>query len=132
MNITEAYNKFSITTDIRNILIGNSGITQMVGNNIYPIIAPENTTGDIILYYRDEYGKEYTNGNVIVNENCKIFIAILSENYDRSIQITEKVNELIEGTHLNKNNYKYNCRLIDSTEDFEDKKYIQILLFQIV
>lgn len=132
MSITKATNKFKITTDIRNLLISNTGLTEMVGANIYPIIAPENTTGDVILYYRDEYSKEYTSGNLIVNENCKIFIAIISDDYDRSIAITEMVNDTIEGVHLDKNNYTYNCRLIDSTEDFEDKKYIQILLFQIV
>lgn len=125
-----SFPKFSITKEIRSILINDEIINEMVGNNIYPLIALENTKGDCILYYRDGYGKDYTSfGNY--NDNCKVFIAIVSENYDRSISIAERIDEILEGEHLNINNNVYECYLADSTEDYEDKKYIQILLYKI-
>lgn len=128
--MVKAFSKFKITNDIRKLLLGDTQIKSLVNNKIYPIVAPDGTTGDFIIYYRDAYGKDYTNFGV-VNENCRVFIACISESYDNSINLIEKINDTIEGKHKNSNNYEYECRLIDSTEDFEDKKYIQILLFQI-
>lgn len=126
----KAFTKFSITTDIRKLLVANTGLTSMVGSNIYPLIAPEAVTGDTVLYYRDSYNKEQVQMGVY-NDNCRVFICVVSDNYDRSIQIAENINDIIEGEHLNKDGYKYTCNLVDSTEDYEDKKYLQILLFQI-
>lgn len=128
--IINAFNKFDITTHLRKLLI-NSDITNLVNNNIFPLIAPEGTEGDIILYYRDSYKKEYAT-KTIVNDTCNVFFAIVSDNYDKSIQIAKKLNEIVEGEHItDDNNYKYYCRLADSTEDYEDQKYLQILLFEI-
>ncbi|WP_321425015.1 DUF3168 domain-containing protein [uncultured Bacteroides sp.] len=123
--------KFSITTDIRKILINNEELKSLIGNKIYPLFAPDNTQGDFIIYYRDEYSKEYATRGIITNESCKIWIAIVSDNYDKSIQIAEKVNDLVDGIHTDSNNNQYQCRLKDSTEDSADKKYIQILVFEI-
>jgi hypothetical protein len=131
MTIINGFSKFSITTDIRNLLLQNEELASLVGTNIFPVIAPEETAGDFIIYYRDQYSKEYA-GDIITLEACKIFFAIVSEDYDRSIQITELVNKIIEGTHYNTDNYMYKCLLKDSTEDYQDKKYIQILLFEVI
>lgn len=123
--------KFSITTDIRKLLINDSNLKSLIGNKIYPLFAPDNTQGDFIIYYRDEYSKEYATRGLITNEKCKIWVAVVSDNYDTSLQIAELVNDLIDGIHTDKNNNEYQCRLSDSTEDTADNKYIQILVFEI-
>ena len=128
--ITKAFTKFSITTDIRKLLIENVELNSLINNKVYPIVAPEETTDDFIIYYRDKYGKEYTNFGV-ANEDCTVWICAISDNYDRSQTIAELINEAIEGKHKNESDYSYECRLKDSTEDFQDKKYIQILVFDI-
>lgn len=128
--MVQAFTKFSITTDIRKLLIENVELQSIINNNIFPILAPEGTTGDFIIYYRDKYGKEYTNYGVS-NEHCTVWIGAISDNYDRSQRIAELINEATEGKHKNTSGYDYECRLLDSTEDFEDKKYIQILVFEI-
>jgi len=126
----KAFTKFSITTDIRTLLIENVELQSIINNNIFPLIAPEGTTEDFIVYYRDKYSKEYTNFG-IYNEQCVVWIVAVSEDYDRSQNIAELINGAIEGKHNNTSGYEYECRLIDSTEDFEDKKYIQILVFEV-
>ena len=131
MTVIQAFNKFSITTDIRKLLLQDAELSILVGTNIFPVIAPEDTTGDIIVYYRHQYSKQYA-GDIEVLDTCKIFFAIVSDNYDRSIKIAQTVNNIIEGTHYNSDNYGYKCHLADSTEDFSDKKYIQILLYNII
>ena len=128
--ITKAFTKFSITTDIRKLLIENVELNSLINNKVYPIVAPEETTEDFIIYYRDAYSKEYTNFGVC-SEDCKVWICAVSDDYDRSQLIAELINEAIEGKHKNTSDYDYECRLLDSTEDFEDKKYIQILVFEV-
>lgn len=124
------FSKFNITTNIRKLLVNDSELNSFIDGKIYPIVAPEDVTGDIIIYYRDKYGKDYTKFGV-ANENCNVFIVLMSDDYDRSIEIINLVNDLIEGVHTTENGLIYECRLIDSTEDYEDKKYLQILLFEI-
>jgi len=128
--ITKAFTKFSITTDIRKLLIENVELNSLINNQIYPIIAPEGTTEDFIIYYRDKYSKSYSNFGVY-NEDCTVWICAISDDYDRSQTLAELINDTIEGRHKNDSDYSYECRLKDSTEDFQDKKYIQVLVFEI-
>jgi hypothetical protein len=124
------FSKFNITTNIRKILINDNDLVELVGNKIYPIDAPDGVKGDFILYERNQYFKEYTSMGV-AGEKCYVFLTIVSDDYDRSIVIVNMVNDLVEGIHQNEKNQYFECRLTDSTEVFEDKKYKQILLFKI-
>ncbi|MEG1685813.1 MAG: DUF3168 domain-containing protein, partial [Bacteroides sp.] len=61
-------------------------------------------------------------------EKCNVHIDIVSDDYDRSQELACLVNETLEGEF---NNPKIVVKLLDSTEDFSDGKYIQVLLFSI-
>lgn len=119
--------KFKVTTTIRGILLDNSNITNIVGDNIKPIRAPKNTEGDFILYKREEYSKDYTKMGVCT-EKCRIWINAISSDYDISQELAYQINESLEGYHKALN---LDIKLIDSTEETTDDKYIQILLFEI-
>ncbi|MEG1546179.1 MAG: DUF3168 domain-containing protein [Bacteroides sp.] len=120
-------NKFKATNGIRTILLNNKKINGLVGDNIFPLIAKEGTVGDFIIYQRDSYEKEYTKMG-ICEEKCNVHIDIVSDDYDRSQELACLVNETLEGEF---NNPKIVVKLLDSTEDFSDGKYIQVLLFSI-
>lgn len=45
--------KWKIGNDVRNILLEDPDITAMVGTKIFPLIAPENTVGDFLIYMRE-------------------------------------------------------------------------------
>lgn len=122
--------KFRIGTTIRKILIENEEVKKLVGEKIFPLVAPQSTEGDLIVYYRDEYSKDYTNMGVY-NDNCKVFVTIVSDNYDRSQEIAEAVDNALEGTFFQNTDNQIQVRLSDSTEDYADNKYIQVLLFEI-
>lgn len=122
--------KFRIGTTIRKILIENEEVKKLVGDKIFPLVAPQSTEGDLIVYYRDEYSKDYTNMGVY-NDNCKVFVTIVSDNYDRSQEIAEAVDNALEGTFFQNTDNQIQVRLSDSTEDYADNKYIQVLLFEI-
>ena len=126
----KAKSKFRIGTVIRKILIDNEDVKQLVGDKIFPLVAPQSTEGDLIVYYRDEYSKDYTKMGVY-NDNCKVYVTIVSDSYDRSQEIAEAVNNALEGTFFLNTDNQIQVRLSDSTEDYADNKYIQDLLFEI-
>jgi len=139
MNITSAFSKFTITKELYSLLNSNTGLTSYVGENIYPIVAPQkddsgNEIKECIVYYREKYSKEYIQNNIVVNEKCHITFVIVSSSYFKSIKIVELVNEIIEGVHQNESGYNYQCRLIDSDENVigvNNDKYIQVVTFEI-
>lgn len=121
-----AENKFKIASVIRDLLLQNASVNELVSNKIYPLYAPEKTAGDFILYKREEYSIDYTKMGVS-GVRCRIFINAISEDYDRSQEIAERVYQALVGKYSD----GMQIKLIDSTEDMVDKKYIQVLLFSI-
>ena len=122
-----AESKFKITTKVRAALLNTPAISAMVGTQVFPIVAPKDTPGDFIIYQRDEYSKDYTKMG-ISSQRCRVYVNAISEDYDSSQELAYQINEALEGKHTDMN---MDIKLIDSTEDFEDGKYLQVLLFEI-
>jgi len=124
--------KFSVCTLIRTMLLENERVSELVGDKIFPIIAPEGTKSDFITYVRDEYSIERTKMG-ISNHNCTVYISCVSSDYDRSQDIADAVFQALDGR------YKINTEqqsireiyMVDSTEDYAGDNYIQTLAFQI-
>ncbi|MBF0577738.1 DUF3168 domain-containing protein [Dysgonomonas sp. GY617] len=123
-----ANSKFKITTEIRDILLGEPKITIIIGDQIFPVVAPKDTPGSFIIYRRDEYSISY-NKMGIHEQSCKVYISAISDKYGISQELAYQINECLKGTFSNP---QMTIRLLDSTEDFEDAKYIQTLLFEII
>ena len=111
-------NMFKITTEVRAILLASDSIKDIVDEKIFPVIAPENTEGDFIVYQRDGYKRQVPIVNVIA----------VSENYDRSQELASLIYDTLSGDFTDPDIY---IELEDSTEDFIDNKYIQVLQFSI-
>lgn len=122
-----AESKFKITTKVRAALLGRTEITDMIDNRIFPVVAHKDTKGDFIVYQRDEYSKEYSKMG-IVSQKCRVYVNAVSEEYNRSQELAYLINECLEGFHTD---LAIKVKLVDSTEDFEDGKFIQVLLFEI-
>ena len=125
-----SYRKWYIGNDIRDILLADSAVNQQVGNHIYPIVAAENTIGDFIVYSRQEYSK-FSVKQGVYQDDCKVAVVAVSDNYDRAIALADKIDLALTGTHNINEGVDVNITLLDSSETFEDNKYIETLLFQI-
>lgn len=121
-----AENKFKIASVIRDLLLQDDSVKELVANKIYPLYAPEKTVGDFVLFKRDEYSIDRIKMGVS-GARCRIFVNAISEDYDRSQEIAERVYKALDGDYSD----GMKIKLIDSTEDTIDKKYIQVLLFSI-
>lgn len=120
-------NIFTVTNDVREILMRSEEIQQLIGTKIFPVIAPENTVGDFICYQRDGYKGVQSKFGLAMQEPL-VFVNVVSEDYDRSQQIASAVCDVLEGSHRE---MRIRITLEDSSEDYEDDKYIQIMLFSI-
>lgn len=120
-------NMFGITTEIRGILLGSKDISTVIGRKIYPIVAPDGTDGDFIVYQRDGYQQEYSKMGV-ARQIPIVYVSVISDNYDRSNQIASLIYSALEGSFKNPT---MTIHLEDSTEDYVDNKYVQVLQFSI-
>lgn len=125
-----SYQKWAIGNDIREVLLANTAITEAVGTNIYPLIAPENTEGDFILYQRDKYRKSYTKMGVY-EDSCNIILTVVSDSYDNALYLASEIDNSLTGRHTKDTGERISMNLIDSSESFEDNKYLETLLFEI-
>jgi hypothetical protein len=125
-----SFQKWNIGNIVREFLLSDEDIKGQVGNNIFPIVAPEDTTGDFIVYRRMQYSKQTVKMGVY-QDTCMIAIVALSDNYDKSVELASKIDNALTGKRLLENGYKLQLELTDSTEMYEDNKYIQTIIFTI-
>lgn len=122
--------KWFIGNTIRDILIDDSLVFEQVGNHIYPLVAPENTKGDFIVYLRQKYGRESVKQG-IYEDVCEVAVIAISEDYDKAIELASHIDSALSGRHNIDSSCKIDITLVDSTETFEDNKYIETLVFSI-
>lgn len=125
-----SYQKWAVGNDIREILLANGDIVAEVGTNIYPLVAPENVDGNFIVYARDKYNKEEVKMG-IYEDAARVALSVVSDNYDEAIYIASLLDDALSGKHKKPDGTVLRIKLVDSTETFEDLKYIETLLFEI-
>lgn len=128
-SIYNSYQKWAIGNDIRNILVADSAVTSQVGAHIYPLVAPEDTNGDFIVYSRTRYSK-YNTKEGVYQDDCSVAVVGISDDYDRSVALASHIDNALMGQHKISGN-TIEIMLMDSTEEYTDNKYVQTLLFQI-
>ena len=125
-----SYQKWFIGNDIRALLLKNEEIVNQVGSNVFPLIAPENTIGDFIVYMRNKYNKIAVKQGIYQDE-CEVAVVGISDNYDDALALASKIDNALTGQHTLDNGVRLMITLADSTETFDDDKYIETLIFTI-
>ena len=118
---------FKITTAVRDILLGSDEIKALIDEKIFPIIAPEKTDGDFIVYQRDGFKQDTTKFGV-ARQTPLVNVTAISGKYDSSQDLACLIYDTLSGRFSNPD---ITIELEDSTEDFIDNKYIQVLQFSI-
>ena len=117
--------KLTVGSYARTYLLTIPAIAAIVGNRIYPGIAPEGTTGTFVVYERDSY--EVLNSKMgIYLQEANIAYEVVSDTYDEGQTLAVLILENLQGRH---NNLKF--QVVDSAEYYTEKKYRQVLLFKI-
>ena len=78
-----------------------------------------------------QYGKKDVKMGVY-EDDCSLAVVAVSDNYDNAILLASKIDNALTGQHIvGENNTKLTFQLEDSSEVFEDNKYIETLQFSI-
>lgn len=116
-------------TAIYKILTDNEEIKKVVGNNIYPVVAPLSTKNPYIVFKRqintqnDNKDSRYSIVSIEIN--------VYSNNYQQSIQLAELLKNTLEDVY-NKEVEGFKIKYIVSTsidEDYNDDYYSQTMYF---
>lgn len=121
--------KWTIGNEVRDILISNDDIYAAVGEDIFPIVAPENVDDPFIVYYREKYHRQDSKIGYFEDE-CHIVLTIVSTDYDLGANIAGLVDSALSGPHTI-GECKYDFQLYDASEGFEDLKYFQQLVYSV-
>ena len=117
--------KLTVGSYARTYLLTIPAIAAIVGNRIYPGIAPEGTRGTFVVYERDSY--EVLNSKMgIYLQEANIAYEVVSDTYDEGQTLAVLILENLQGRHNN-----LNFQVVDSAEYYTEKKYRQVLLFKI-
>ena len=118
---------FKIITEVVKLLRESEELAAMVGPKIFPIVAPEGTVGDFVSYQRDGLDIESSKMGTALQRSY-FYINVVSDDYDRSLDIADTIYDTLEGDFVNPD---MRIRLTDYTEDYVDKKFLQVLQFSI-
>lgn len=113
--------------EIYSLLNGDSRLTTLVDNKIYPIIVEKETNYPFIVYKRSNVIPEYTK-DFHLKDNVIIDIICVSNDYANGIEIAEIVRDILEDKRTND---IQSIRLESAEEDYIDDAFVQTLSFNL-
>ena len=117
---------------IYNILSNDSDVKSLVGTKIFPLVAESNTTFPFITYKRNSLTPTNSKDRFICNAESYVEVNVCDTNYNKSIDLAEKVISALEGKKGTYNNIDVqNIEFDNSSEEFNEDTYIQNITFKI-
>lgn len=101
-----------------------------ITTNVFPVVAPENTKGDVIVYRRTNL--ERSQSHIGYYQDTVYYdIVIISDSYDRSAEIGEKVDDALSGNFADEDGKRFVSNISGGYEDYQDGKYYNVITFKI-
>lgn len=113
--------------EIFSLLNGNSSLTALVDNRIYPIIVENGTNYPFIVYKRSNIIPNYTK-DLHFEDNVIIDIICVSNDYSGGIDIASIVRNTLEDKRIGD---IQSIKLESADEDYIDDAYVQTLSFNL-
>ena len=117
---------FAYSALIRNLLMADSTVHDLIGNNIFPIVAEAGTQFPFLVYRRSGFYKGNPNKDDFDNK-FTVELAILANSYTKGIEILNNVVRVLDGY----DNGKLAINVTNSYEDFQDDTYIEKINLEI-
>ena len=115
------------------LLKANTGITKIVGQNIFPVIVPQTNppiTSPCIVIRRN-FNTNYTKDGQALN-NSTVEVSILSADYNDTITLAILIDNTLNYYRRDVAiNTIVDCRLVDCNELWQEDSFIQNLTYAI-
>ena len=116
---------------IKEILYRDEALNNLVKNQVFPLIAEENTTFPFIVYRRNSIRKASTK-DYVNDEIASVDVVVASDKYSQSVEIAERVRFILERGEYDGENFSvYNITISNASEQYMQNTYIQTLTFDI-
>ncbi len=120
--------KLDVGTDIFTILTSNAEISAATHNQIFPIIAEENTTCPFVVYQR--INTNFISSKDFIQKNDDMIeIKVVSDEYKEGVNLAEKICDEMLQQHNNLDIRQ--IQLNNASEEWNENKFIQTLTFTI-
>lgn len=129
MDFISTSSKLRSSEYIRERLLSNDKIVSLVGDKIYPMKAP-NINGDYIVLSRTSYEVVDTKAG-ICSRRCNVLVEVFSDEYDRSLDIAEAIDNFFTNLRENDNERHSFIGLVEAVEVVVDGKFVQVLEYTI-
>lgn len=115
----------SVNKHIYQLLSSDSGLTSMVDNKIYPLVAEESVTYPFVIFTKESVSGNYSK-DFLVNDTVTISVVVAASNYFQTVNIAERIRAILENY---RDGYFLSILLDNVTEGFIEDAYIQQLQF---
>ena len=116
---------------IKDILYQDETLNNLVKNQVFPLIAEENTTFPFIVYRRNSIRKASTK-DYVNDEIASVDVVVACDKYSKSVEIAERVRFVLERGEYEGENFSVdNITLSNASEQYMQNTYIQTLTFDI-
>lgn len=115
----------SVNKYIYNILINDTKLNELTKGQIFPIVAEETVEYPFVIFTKVDASGEYTK-DIHAYDTAEIQVAIAAINYFQTVEIAERIRELLEGR---RDNYFRGITLNSVGEEFMEDAYVQSLTF---
>lgn len=116
---------------IKDILYQDETLNNLVKNQVFPLIAEENTTFPFIVYRRNSIRKASTK-DYVNDEIASVDVVVASDKYSQSVEIAERVRFVLERGEYEGENFSVdNITLSNASEQYMQNTYVQTLTFEI-
>ena len=114
---------------INALLNADSGLSEMIGNRVFPIVSKEGTQYPFVVYRRNSVTPTYCKDG-LASETASVDIVIASNTYTNSIEVADRVRAAIDKRAcVFQDTTVTNIEMTTAEEDFVDDTYIQTLNF---
>lgn len=114
---------------INALLNADSGLSEMIGSRVFPIVSKEGTQYPFVVYRRNSVTPTYCKDG-LASETASVDIVIASNTYTNSIEVADRVRAAIDKRAcVFQDTTVSNIEMTTAEEDFVDDTYIQTLNF---
>ncbi len=114
---------------INALLNADSGLSEMIGNRVFPLVSKEGTQYPFVVYRRNSVTPTYCKDG-LASETASVDIVIASNTYTNSIEVADRVRAAIDKRAcVFQDTTVSNIEMTTAEEDFVDDTYIQTLNF---
>ena len=109
----------------------SNDVTAIVGDRVYPIVAPNDTDFPFIVYTRSNAYPQNGTKDGWLSDSVSFQITIATDTYFKGAELANMVRDLFENCRISSTDLTIeNIRMTSCTELFNEDTYIQNLYFE--